>query len=71
MKVLTLIGIILGILLTAGCEKLFGSKVVQTLEPDSFWKVNGSYANEGEIYETFYPPLESLEGAGLKFFDNK
>lgn len=60
MKILSLTGIIFGILLAAGCEKLFGLKVVRTLEPDTFWKVNGSYINDGEIYETFYPPLDRL-----------
>lgn len=62
MKILALTGIILGILLAAGCEKLFGLKEPQALELDTFWKVNGSYANEGEIYELFYPPLPCLVG---------
>lgn len=63
MKTLFLIGTLAGIALCASPEiiKWLFSPKVEILEPDAFWKVNGSYANEGEIYEVFYPPLDSLK----------
>ena len=62
MKSFVLIGILAGIALCASPEiiKWLFSPKIEILEPDTFWKVNGSYANEGEIYEVFYPPLGKI-----------
>jgi hypothetical protein len=62
MKALVLIGIFAGIVLCASPEiiKWLFSPNPQILEVEPFWKVNGSYANEGEIFEVFDPPLDRL-----------
>jgi hypothetical protein len=35
-------------------------KPPQILEVEEFWRVNGAYTNDGEVFEVFYPPLNSL-----------
>jgi len=35
-------------------------KQPQILQVDEFWRVNGTYVNDGEVYEVFYPPLPKM-----------
>lgn len=59
MKTLIFLSIILGA--TWGAAPwIFAPKEPQVLEVEPFWKVNGAYVAEGEIYEVFYPPLDKL-----------
>ncbi len=68
MKILVLIGILAGILLCVSPEIIkyfFAPKAPQILNPDTFWKVNGSYASDDKTYELFYPPLPCLVGSKI------
>lgn len=64
MKSLILLSIIGGISLGALPDIvrfICSKKQIQIIEVEPFWKVNGSYARDGEIFEVFYPPLDKME----------
>ncbi len=58
MKILVLLSIVLGILLGMLPDFLFKP---ETIKVDEFWKINGTYTKDGELFEVFYPPLDSLK----------
>ncbi len=60
-----LILLALTILATIYLFKDFSRPTFQILEPDTFWKVNGSYASDDKTYELFYPPLPCLVGSKI------
>jgi hypothetical protein len=51
---------ILGGVFLGALPKIFAPKSPQILDIEPFWKVNGGYTNDGEIFEVFYPPLDKL-----------
>lgn len=60
MKGLIVLSVFGGIFLGA-LPDIFAPKKLQILGVEPFWKVNGSYTNDGEVFEVFYPPLDSLK----------
>jgi hypothetical protein len=59
MKGLFVLAILGGVFLGA-LPEIFAPKKQQILNVEPFWKVNGRYTNDGEIFEVFYPPLDKL-----------
>lgn len=59
MKGLVLIAILGGVFLGA-LPEIFAPKDPRVLSVEPFWKVNGQYTNDGEIFEVFDPPLDKL-----------
>ena len=59
MKGLVALSVLGGIFLGA-LPEIFAPKKPQILDVESFWKVNGSYTRDGEIFEVFDPPLDKL-----------
>lgn len=55
----TLVCVILGVGL--GIFFSLPEKEISPIEVDEFWRVNGTYANDGEMFEVFYPPLDNLK----------
>lgn len=56
MKALVLLSVLAGIAIGALPEIL--TREPKIIRADEFWRVNGTYTNEGELFEVFYPPLE-------------